>query len=171
MSRGSMSELRYALIDLLRDKRMRTDITSANLADSILALPEMVKLREKAEIFDSIKSTRQEWVLGGFEDLVNRSKDLSTIMSGLVVEEKCEHIVNTGDYLTVTECVACHGMGYNTRPATPQEVREVITHIFTNSEAPRRTWNQNNQVWIYDFLLKSGGRMRLEGKENRNGCR
>lgn len=161
-----MSELREILLNAVAEiphaQRFHTDVVN-----KILALPELKELREmerdyhalikehqryivqaeewkeKAEKWD--ESTRKGNLVGiSTEGMINGVADLDLIMSGLVVEEKCDVDVDIMGIGNVT-----------TRPATPSEVREFLEDCYMSFAITN------------GYQLSSGGRMRLEKKEEK----
>lgn len=129
---------------------------ASKTTDAILALPEMVEMKEQNEVLvsffralstltgdrgniDKCTKTLTEWkekaekwdryTRPDNEDiyLTDLEKQLDLLMDRMMVRENCD-----GKIVDTSGCPKCHGTGYIERKARPEEVSEFLEYVFMN---------------------------------------
>lgn len=169
--------LRDEIVKLIKDDRLSYYGSSESVTDAILALPEMVAMKEKAEKWDK------------FPNFLAKGEKLALLMDRLMVREKCNECPSTfpcshkdslgrstlnrsgkcpkcagtgyQDFeVPAVPCSSCHGTGFVERAARPEEVREFLEWLNNKDGELYNEYFYDNFTFTrtgkLGYVLKSG---------------
>jgi hypothetical protein len=120
----------------------------------------IINLKIKLQDSEDKVEFYEETSMAKLMEYKEKASQLDALLKDVTVTEKCSYCSHKGIGQPLG-CSDCHGKGTITRQATPEEMRELLDHIWRGG-AISATGNRENRGWYFE--LKSGGVMRMESK-------